>query len=151
MLFLKRSGGQSQFSTVLQTQSSSIPAIERVQRWCHENPAGDLRVSTLAKKAAMSERSLQRAFREDIGCTPAKFVSALRLQSARCLLEETSLALKTVARRSGLGSVAATRRAFLRELGVSPLEYRKKFQAEAAGAAGRVEGRGSPPMSNPAS
>jgi transcriptional regulator GlxA family with amidase domain len=138
VLFLKRSGGQSQFSTVLEAQTSSIPAIERVQCWCLDNLAGDLRVSTLAKRAAMSERSFIRAFREDTGRTPAKFVSVLRLQTARRLLEETSLPLKAIAQRSGLGSVSATRRVFLRELGVSPLDYRDKFHAEAAGAAGHV-------------
>jgi transcriptional regulator GlxA family with amidase domain len=132
VLFLKRSGGQAQFSTVLQSQFSSIPAIEQVQHWCHNNLGGDLRVSTLAKKAAMSERNFIRAFREDTGRTPAEFVASIRLQAARRLLEETELAPKAVARRCGLGTAAAMRRVFLRELGVAPAEYRDKFQAPAA-------------------
>jgi transcriptional regulator GlxA family with amidase domain len=132
VLFLKRSGGQTQFSTVLQSQFSSIPAIEQVQHWCHNNLGGDLRVSTLAKKAAMSERNFIRAFREDTGRTPAEFVASIRLQAARRLLEETELAPKAIAKRCGLGTAAAMRRVFLRELGVAPADYRDKFHAPAA-------------------
>jgi transcriptional regulator GlxA family with amidase domain len=138
VLFLKRSGGQTQFSTVLQSQFSSIPAIEQVQHWCHNNLGGDLRVSTLAKKAAMSERNFIRAFREDTGRTPAEFVASIRLQAARRMLEETELAPKAIAKRCGLGAAAAMRRVFLRELGVSPADYRDKFQAKAAAPALRA-------------
>jgi transcriptional regulator GlxA family with amidase domain len=77
----------------------------------------------------MSERSFARAFREDTGRTPAEFVMSARLQAARRLLEETELAPKTVAQRCGLGSAAAMRRAFVRELGISPTEYRDKFSS----------------------
>ncbi len=104
VLFLKRSGGQAQFSTVLQSQFSSVPAIQKVQLWCHDNLDDDLRVPALAKRAAMSERSFIRAFREDTGRTPAEFVMSLRLRQARQLLEETELASKVVAQRCGLGS-----------------------------------------------
>jgi transcriptional regulator GlxA family with amidase domain len=128
VLFLKRSGGQTQFSTQLQAQFSSVPAIEKVQQWCHDNLDGDLRVPTLAKHAAMSERSFIRAFQTDTGRTPAEFVASIRLQSARRLLEETELAPKAVATRCGLGSPAAMRRVFLRELGVSPADYRERFR-----------------------
>ena len=74
VLFLKRSGGQAQFSTQLKAQFSSIPAIQQVQEWCHEHLDGDLHVGALARRAAMSERSFIRAFREDTGETPADFV-----------------------------------------------------------------------------
>jgi transcriptional regulator GlxA family with amidase domain len=145
VLFLKRSGGQAQFSTVLQSQFSSIPAIEQVQHWCHNNLGGDLRVSTLAKKAAMSERNFIRAFREDTGRTPAEFVASIRLQAARRLLEETELAPKAIARRCGLGTAAAMRRVFLRELGVAPADYRDKFQAPAAASMPRAAAAGRAP------
>jgi transcriptional regulator GlxA family with amidase domain len=132
VLFLKRSGGQAQFSTVLQAQFSSVPAIQQVQLWCHEHLDGDLRVATLAKRAAMSERSFVRAFHQDTGRTPAEFVMSARLQGARRLLEESELAPKAIAQRCGLGSAAAMRRVFVRELGVSPAEYREKFYIRAA-------------------
>jgi transcriptional regulator GlxA family with amidase domain len=109
VLFLKRSGGQAQFSTQLQAQFSAIPAIQKVQLWCQENPSVDLRVGALAKCAAMSERSFNHAFRDDTGQTPADFVTSVRLQAACRLLEETALAPKTVAKRCGLGSPAALR------------------------------------------
>lgn len=128
VLFVKRSGGQAQFSTHLQAQFSSVPAIQKVQQWCNENLTGDLRVATLAKRAAMSERSFIRTFREDTGMTPADFVLQARIEVARRLLEETTLAPKIIAQRAGFGSPAAMRRSFARSLGVSPAEYREKFR-----------------------
>jgi transcriptional regulator GlxA family with amidase domain len=130
VLFLKRSGGQAQFSTELKAQFSSIPAIQRVQEWCLENLDGDLHVGALARRATMSERSFIRAFREDTGETPADFVISARLQAACRLLEDTELAAKTVALRCGLRSPAAMRRAFMRRLGVSPAQYRDKFHSQ---------------------
>jgi transcriptional regulator GlxA family with amidase domain len=135
VLFLKRSGGQAQFSTLLQSQFSSIPAIQKLQHWCHENLDGDLRVPALAKRVSMSERSFIRTFREDTGRTPAEFVISIRLQEARRLLEETNVVPKVVAQRCGLGNAAAMRRIFVRELGVSPGEYRGRFYATATAAA----------------
>lgn len=127
VLFLKRSGGQAQLSTHLMAQFSTVPAIQKVQQWCNENLCADLRVAALARRAAMSERSFIRTFREDTGTTPAEFVQQARLQAARRLLEETELAPKTVAQRCGFGSPGVMRRVFVRELGVSPAEYRTKF------------------------
>ena len=86
----------------------------------------------LAKRAAMSERSFIRAFREDTGQSPAEYVMSARIQEARRLLEQTELAPKIVAQRCGLGSTAAMRRVFLRELGISAAEYRDKFRAQVA-------------------
>jgi transcriptional regulator GlxA family with amidase domain len=129
VLFLKRSGGQAQFSTELKAQFSSIPAIQQVQEWCFENLDGDLHVGALARRAAMSERSFIRAFREDTGETPADFVMSARLQAVCRLLEDTELPAKTVAQRCGLRSPAAMRRAFMRRLGVSPAQYRDKFRS----------------------
>lgn len=127
VLFLKRSGGQAQFSTQLLAQFSTVPAIQKVQQWCNDNLGADLRVAALARHAAMSERSFIRTFREDTGTTPAEFVQQARLQAARRLLEETELAPKTIAQRCGFGSPGVMRRVFLRELGVSPAEYRTRF------------------------
>lgn len=133
--FLKRSGGQAQFSTQLRAQFSSIPAIQKVQHWCHDNLRGDLRVAALARRAGMSERNFIRLFREDTGQTPAEFVELVRLQVACRLLEENALSIKKIAERCGLGSAATLRRIFARRLGVSPLQYRDRFHAQAGTAA----------------
>lgn len=135
VLFLKRSGGQTQFSMQLQAQFSAIPAIQKVQQWCHDNLRGDLRVTALARRAAMSERNFIRLFREDTGQTPAEFVESARLQVACRLLEEDAISVKKIAEHCGLGSAATLRRIFTRRLGVSPLQYRDKFHAQADAAA----------------
>jgi transcriptional regulator GlxA family with amidase domain len=135
VLYLIRPGGQRQFSMQLQAQFSSIPAIQQVRQWCIENLGGDLRVVALAKRAGMSERSFIRAFREDTDTTPADFVRLARLHEARRLLEETTLAPRLIAKHCGIGSLAAMRRLFLQEIGVTPLEYRERFHGEAASAA----------------
>ena len=132
VLFLKRSGGQSQFSTQLKAQFSSIPAIQQIQQWCLEHLDDDLHVGALAVRAAMSERSFIRAFRDDTGEAPAEFVISARLQAACRLLEDTEAAIKAVAQRCGLRSPDAMRRVFMRRLGVSPAQYRDKFKAREA-------------------
>jgi len=130
VLFLQRSGGQAQFSTHLKAQFSAVPAIQKIQQWCNDNLDGDLRVAALARRAAMSERSFIRTFRDDTGMTPAEFVLQARLEAARRLLEETTLAPKIIAQRCGFGSPAALRRSFARGLGVSLAEYRSKFRIQ---------------------
>lgn len=131
VLFLKRSGGQAQFSTQLAAQFSSVPAIENVQRWCHDHLDGDLRVAVLAKRAAMSTRNFIRLFHKDTGRTPAEFVESARLEAACRLLADTDLTVKMIASRCGIGSAASLRRIFTRRLGVSPAQYRDKFRAQA--------------------
>ena len=132
VLFLKRSGGQTQFSTQLAAQFSSVPAIQKIQLWCQDHLNGDLRVAALARRAAMSTRTFIRMFHADTGRTPAQFVEIVRLQAARRLLEETELTAKTIAARCGLGSAGTLRRLFARQLGVSPSQYRDKFRGQAA-------------------
>lgn len=128
VLFLKRSGGQSQFSTQLKAQFSTIPSIQRAQHWILDHLNGDLRVAVLASKAGMSERTFVRSFREDTGRTPGEYIAQARLQTARRLLEDTRLEPKRVAAQSGLGTAASMRRVFLRQLGVTPNQYRQRFQ-----------------------
>ena len=129
VLFLKRSGGQTQFSAQLQAQFSTVSAIQRVQRWCQENLDADLRVGALCRIAAMSERDFVRKFRQDTGTTPADYVAVARLEAARSLLAETTLSLKQIAQRCGFGSAAAMRRAFVPRVGVTPRQYRENFRA----------------------
>jgi transcriptional regulator GlxA family with amidase domain len=128
VLFLKRSGGQAQFSAQLRAQYSTIPAIEKVQRWCQDNPQGDLGTQALSAVASMSVRNFVRRFRQDTGRTPGEYVLAIRTEAASALLTETSLSEKDVARRCGFGSPSTMRRAFISGLGVSPKMYRYHFK-----------------------
>lgn len=127
VIYLKRPGGQSQFSAHLAAQFSQRTPIETVQRWAAQHPDADLSTTGLAARAAMSPRNFTRIFRQDTGMTPAEFVERLRIDAARRLLEETSLPLATVARASGLGTATSARRAFLRRLGITMRQYRERF------------------------
>lgn len=129
VLFLKRSGGQAQFSPQLRAQFSTVPAVRRAQLWCHENLASDLRVSALCKVAGMSERDFTRKFRQDTGRSPGEYVVSARLEAACQVLAETTVPLKAVAQRCGFGSAAAMRRAFMQRIGVPPMQYRDNFRA----------------------
>jgi transcriptional regulator GlxA family with amidase domain len=128
VLFLKRSGGQAQFSTHLQAQFSEIPAIQRVQAWCLANLDGELSVAEMAREAGMSERNFARVFRDETGRSPGEFIASARLQAACRLIEESELTLKAIALRCGIGTAPALRRMFMSRLGVTPLGYRDKFR-----------------------
>ena len=127
VLYLKRSGGQAQYSTHLRMQVSEVPAIERVQTWCLDNPAGDLRVSALREVAGMSERDFSRKFRQDTGQAVTGYVTNVRMDAACRLLSESRMPMKVIAGRSGFGSTASLRRAFLESFGVTPARYRENF------------------------
>lgn len=129
VVFLKRSGGQSQFSQHLVAQFASEGRIERIQHWILDHLTADLGVPRLAARAGMSERNFARLFLSASGATPAEFVEAARVEAARQLLEDGSLALQTVAVRCGFGSIDTMRRSFRRRLGATPHEYRQRFQA----------------------
>lgn len=129
VLYLKRSGGQTQFSSQLRAQFSESPIIRRVQQWCLDNLAGDLSVASVARQAVMSERSFARMFRAETGQTPAEFVAAARLDAACRRLESDGATTQAIAWSCGFGSQASLRRAFLRRLGVTPQIYRARFRA----------------------
>jgi transcriptional regulator GlxA family with amidase domain len=129
VMFLKRPGGQSQFSIQLAAQTASSTPILEVQQWIRDNPQASLSVRELAQRAGMTERSFARVFRSQAGITPADFVEATRIDAARRLLEETDLSLQRLASASGFGSTEALRRAFLRRLGVRPTDYRSRFHS----------------------
>jgi transcriptional regulator GlxA family with amidase domain len=116
VMFLKRPGGQSQFSIQLAAQTASRTPILEVQQWIRDNPRARLSVRELAQRASMTERSFARVFRNETGITPADFVEATRVDAARRLLEETNLPLQRVASVCGFGRTEALRRAFLRQL-----------------------------------
>lgn len=129
VMFLKRPGGQSQFSVHLAAQTATRSPVQQVQEWIRDNPRADLSVAELAKRAVMSERNFARIFRQESGMTPADFVEATRIDVARRLLEQTGLSIQRVAANSGFSSTEALRRAFFQRLGVTPREYRLRFSA----------------------
>ena len=127
VVFLKRPGGQSQFSVALTAQSSDDGAFGDLHDWMAANLGADLRVEFLAERAGMSVRTFARLYQARTGTTPAKAVAAMRVEAARALLEEAAVPITEVARRCGYGDEEAMRRAFLRSLGVAPGRYRNRF------------------------
>jgi transcriptional regulator GlxA family with amidase domain len=128
VMFLKRSGGQSQFSVHLAAQIAERSPVEHIQHWILDNPRVDLSVKRLANRAGMSERNFSRVFHEQTGMTPGDYVEATRIDAARRLLESTRLPLQRIASDSGFANSDVMRRAFLRRIGVTPLDYRRQFQ-----------------------
>lgn len=127
VLFLKRPGGQAQFSSQLEVQLAQHGPLRDLQTHILDHPAGDLSVPTLARRAAMSPRNFARVFTREVGTTPARFVNSVRVETARRLLEETTDSLDDIGRASGLGTTEAMRRAFLGAVGVPPSQYRQRF------------------------
>jgi transcriptional regulator GlxA family with amidase domain len=129
VLFLKRHGGQTQFSQVLSAQvADATGRFAALHAWMAENLASDLRIEALAERANMTPRTFVRAYREHTGMTPAKSVELLRVESAkRLLVAQLDLAVATVAVRCGFIDQERMRRAFMRAIGVSPADYRSYF------------------------
>jgi transcriptional regulator GlxA family with amidase domain len=129
VVFLKRPGGQSQFSTVLKAQASDVEGrFSALHAWIIENIASDLKVERLAERAGMTPRTFARTYVNRTGMTPAIGVEALRVETARLLLESKQVGgVIEVAKRAGFGDDERMRRAFLKHLGVSPSEYRSRF------------------------
>lgn len=128
VLYLRRSGGQSQFSTALSLQASDRKQIEEVRSWAVDNLKKDLAVQGLAAKAGMSPRNFARVFVKDTGTTPARFVERVRVEAARRRLEESRDKLEKIATDCGFGSVQGLRRSFVRVLRIPPKEYRYRHR-----------------------
>jgi transcriptional regulator GlxA family with amidase domain len=126
VMFLKRPGGQTQFSTVLSLQGAE-DRFGALHSWMVERLADDLSLPTLARKVGMSERSFSRHYVEATGITPARAVERLRLEAARHLLSDTRLPVKRIAARCGFGSEETLRRSFVRLLAATPQDYRARF------------------------
>jgi transcriptional regulator GlxA family with amidase domain len=127
VLFLRRPGNQSQFSATLSAQQPRRDALRESQRLVLEDIAGDHTVAAMAARAHMSERHFARAFRAEVGLTPARYVERVRLEAARRRLEEGGEPVAAVARACGFGTAETMRRAFLRAFHVNPAEYRRRF------------------------
>ena len=132
VLFVKRPGGQAQFSAQLTAQTAERRPLRELQAWMADHLDSDLSVPALSARAHMSERNFARAFAREVGMTPAAYVEAARVESARNALEAGEAPVDVVARRSGFGTVETMRRAFHRRLGVGPADYRRRFRSGAA-------------------
>jgi len=127
VMFVKRPGGQAQFSAELAVQRTTDDTIRRVQEWAIGRLEGDLSLSVLADQAGMSVRTFSRHFRHATGHSPAHWIETMRLERARRLLEGSAQPIETLASRCGFASGDVLRRLFIRRLGVAPGEYRQRF------------------------
>jgi transcriptional regulator GlxA family with amidase domain len=147
VVFLKRPGGQNQFSEPLQFQATAGDRFADLMAWIAGHLAGDLSVEALAARACLSSRQLTRVFRESYGASPAAFVQDLRLKEAgnRLAIGARRVGIKNVARSVGFTSVDGFRRAFERRFGVTPGAYRARFASTpktTMASRVRVRGRG---------
>ncbi|GAB3622827.1 DJ-1/PfpI family protein [Mariniluteicoccus endophyticus] len=132
VMYLKRPGGQSQFSVPL-TRLGTTRRIEELRHHILTHLTDALTVPELAAVAHVGERQLTRLFRSELGVTPHAYVEALRVEHARRLLETGDDTLDRVAAQCGFGSVDTFLRAFRRRVGSTPAEYRGRFSASATG------------------
>jgi transcriptional regulator GlxA family with amidase domain len=126
VVFLRRPGGQAQFSTVLGLQERE-PRFDELHGWMAGHLDDDLSISALAERARMSERTLLRHYRAKMGMTPARAVEKMRVEAACQLLATTNDPVKRIARRCGFGSEETMRRSFVRQMAIAPHDYRARF------------------------
>jgi transcriptional regulator GlxA family with amidase domain len=131
VLFTHRPGGQSQFSVQLAAQRAEREPLRDALAFVAEHPEADLSVPALARRAAMSVRTFARAFRREVGTTPAVFVQRSRVEAARRLLEATDRTVEDIARACGFGTVETMHRAFQRVVRTTPGQYRRLFAVPA--------------------
>src|SRR6478609_5111349 len=131
VVFLKRSGGQKQYSEPLEFQINSTDRFADLASWMVEHMRGDLSLDALAERVCLSPRHFVRRFKQAFGGTPAAFVENLRLDEARRRLSERTQTIENVASSVGFQSDDVFRRAFQRRFGVKPSSYRSRFDARA--------------------
>lgn len=129
VMYVRRPGGQSQFSAALSVPAGTRSDIGELRRWIGAHLTDDLSVGALARRLAVTPRHLSRLFHADVGITPGEFVERMRVERARRLLERTDMTSERVAAESGLGSVETLHRVFRSRLGTTPREYRRRFAA----------------------
>lgn len=129
VVFMKRPGGQAQFSEMLAAQASAGGEFDALHTWMAGNLQGELSVERLAEAACMSPRTFARRYAEAVGRTPARTVAAMRVEAAAHALSASRRPLKRIAVDCGFGSEQNLRRAFERRYGVLPLDYRARFAA----------------------
>ncbi|WP_424887317.1 GlxA family transcriptional regulator [Streptomyces sp. XH2] len=128
VMYLKRQGGQSQFSVPLSRPASARRDIDELRLWIADHLDEDLSAEVLAARMCLSERHFARVFAQETGLSPAAYVEAARIEVARRLLETTDDPLGHVAAAAGLGSVETLHRSFRRRLATTPAAYRRRFR-----------------------
>lgn len=127
VMFFKRPGGQMQFSRHGEAEPGGRSALQQVQRWVIANPGDDHSVANLAERTGLSPRHFARIFQQELGVTPGAWVEAARVTAARQMLENAHHLPKQVAAACGFADVDTLRRAFMRQIGVTPAAYRRRF------------------------
>lgn len=128
VIYLKRPGGQSQFSAALTGQMIGPPGMRDIRSWLLANLDRPLRIPDMAARAGMSPRNFTRLFAAELGTTPASYLESLRCERAKALLLDSDLPLKVVAFRCGFTSDQQLRKAFLRRFALTPRDYRERFR-----------------------
>ncbi|HEX6521943.1 MAG TPA: DJ-1/PfpI family protein [Streptosporangiaceae bacterium] len=128
VVFMQRPGGQSQFSVRSQAAHTRHEMLRQVLDAVVEDPAGKHTLSAMARRAGVSARHMTRLFDHEVGTSPARYVEQVRMEAARAMLETGDDTLAVVARRTGFGSPESLRRAFMRNLDVTPSAYRTRFR-----------------------
>lgn len=127
VMFLKRPGGQAQFSAYLIPDRGTTARLTQLLEWLPGNLAADLSLERLAERAGMAPRTFSRVFSRDLGMSPARYVERVRVEAARALLQDETLTVARVAALCGFRHPETLRRAFHRHLSVSPQEYAERF------------------------
>src|SRR5438874_8680399 len=128
VLYLRRPGGQSQFSAALSLQLTDQKPLRELETWVLDNLRKPVTVPLLAQRVAMSPRNFARVFTNEMKTTPAKFVECLRVEAVRRRLEESQNSMETIAAECGFGSVNSMRNVFQRTLKIAPGQYRRHFR-----------------------
>ena len=127
VMFLRRPGGQAQFSALLTPESSRVPRLAALLEWIPAHLSADLSLEALAAQAHMTPRTLSRVFVQELGMGPGRYVERIRLEAARHLLQDAQASIATVARLTGFAHPENLRRSFHKHLSVSPQEYAERF------------------------
>jgi transcriptional regulator GlxA family with amidase domain len=132
VVYLKRAGGQSQFSVLVEADPPPQSPLRKVTEAISADPAANHSVKALAAQASLSTRQLTRLFQSELGTTPARYVEMVRIDAARAALDAGRTVADT-ARIAGFGSTESLRRVFVDHLGVSPKAYRDRFRTASRG------------------
>jgi len=130
VVFLKRSGGQSQFSPLLNLQSQSNSKINSIQQWIINHLSEDLSIERLAEQVSLSPRHFSRLFKKETQKTVGEYIVRIRLDTARTLLESSTLSIDAISREVGFGHSETMRRLFKKYFNTSPNEYRQHFSPQ---------------------